>query len=361
MMVVSGLIAPEVDADPGFVSDYLTGFNATAVDLWMFAQIENKMDDYLAVDPNVNYVHYCQINGNNGTNGVFDPSTIGGNRIAVMVGDEPKTQAALDETAQGIAAVKAVDPNAKCIVNMAGSTPGLYANAAQIADILCIDDYHNRPDRLAAARSAAQAVGKPYWCFMSAQGDIDTAGTTANDLWRQAGLYVAYGFQGYRWFVYQITPGYVGGGVEAYATFFETPGDQASLKTSLWDKAAKINKMLVGFGPWLVQAHSSETRFVTASAPWVNYGDVLDVKGMADTPAIVGIFDGGYLSITNDSDTADDFRLKFGGGLTEIRTFNHQGDMETWPLNENGKCFPTIGAGRTLLVKYTPGPWEGLE
>lgn len=273
---ISGLTVRMGAPPSDFVHAYFDDFEATAIHLWTVG-LPNAMNAWRAVRPGARWLSWLR---NDGTSwdgqqlmGGYAANTPG--RIGYQIGDEPRTLADINEMAEGVAAVRAADPNGLIILNYSYSADELdkiMARAKTIDyDIISFDLYSGSRSvygTLNYYRKIALEEGKPYWAYLNSyvDGDSHNWHPTESDMRWNAFSHAAYGYTGFSWFLYQIPAPAPSDHEQLRASLFEQTGSFQTNPSPRFAIAAQVNRELLNLSRSISQLTSTDVRYIAVSA-----------------------------------------------------------------------------------------------
>lgn len=402
-MFVSGLTVQMPAPSPAAVSDYVDDFHASAVHLWLDG-LPTKMDAWRGT-ANHRFVAWVRDDGtaqNNQVLGGYGANPPG--RIGYQVGDEPVGMDALVQIGQGIAAARAVDPEALLFANFSVAPDDLaamleYYGTSTSGDIISYDRYarsNSTYNSLEQFRAAGLRFGLPYWAYLRSYRGPGSTDSSPSDMRWDVYRHATYGFTGYSWFVYQMASTndpYIEG-----VSLFATMGDFAAARTAAFTVAASLNTELAILGRTLTQLTSTDVRYLAASALSQPPGTRDWAAGAGDDPyltavaprgslteALIGFFvdDCGdhYVMVQNPNHTGGSFPVDSASAITVDLAFEFAtapadvardqlqvlnvttGAIDATPLVVTGTSATlalTLAAGDARLFKYkTARPFVG--
>jgi hypothetical protein len=286
-MPITSLV-PSLPNPPGSVVErYMEPFGANAVHLWMDGPSE--VEGWLQHRRGAGFMTWLAPNGNslawNGSQfvdtgqliGALGPNTAG--RIGFQVGDEPNSDAHMQEIATGINRIRGFDPNALLFTNLTYWLP----NQAQITqqyvdsvdgDVVVTGDYNFEASHytvLETFRRAGLAKGVPYWNYLNAyvgqETDCQVTHTRSDLLWQaMAGL--TYGYTGHFWFIYQAASVGHPSATDWGGSILNQPtGTWGSSPTPFHGVVGDINRRLANLGKAITRLTSTDVRFIRANHP----------------------------------------------------------------------------------------------
>lgn len=379
------------------VEDYFGAFHATAAHLWTNGLPDEAKGWAASGAQPLRFVSWVQPDGTSSADGAVLGGAAGlPGRIGYQVGDEPMDLAELRAMGRGAAVVRAADPEALVVLNLAPGIGGADAILAEAAgmeevDVLSMDFYSYGDDAYAMAakvRQAALAGGKAYWRYLdgfryASEGDP----ATESDLRWDAHLGATLGYTGHTWFLYQIEPT----NPDLRPLFFEAMGDYGSPRAPPFAWAARVNLELANLGRTLSLLRSVDARYAAAGGTPGPAGVAAWAAGAGGEPflqtvapvgapardALVGLFrddcDEPYVMVQNaahaagappnDGGGSATFRLGFDFSSSGAEDLDRTavlvldpatGAIEERPLDAAALEL-TLPAGGAALFKYKDG------
>jgi hypothetical protein len=394
-MFISGLTVQMPAPGPAAVSDYFDGFHASAVHLWLDG-LPTAMSAWRG-PANHRFVAWVRDDGT-----ALNTQLVGGypaavpGRIGYQIGDEPASMAALVQMAQGLAAVRAHDPDALVYVNFSVAPDELadmleYYGTTTSGDVISYDRYsrsNSTYNSLEQFRAAGLRFGLPYWAYLRSYRGPGSTDSSPSDMRWDVYRHATYGFTGYSWFVYQMTlnndPF-----IEGVSLFAQT-GDFAAGKTPAFAVASGLNVELANLGRTLTQLTSTDVRYLAASVLSQPPGTRDWAAGAGGDPYLTGVSPRGnlaellvgffvddcgdhYLMVQNPNHTGGSFPVDSASAVTVDLTFDFAaapadvardqlqvldattGAIGTTPLVVSGAGATlalTLAAGDARLLKY---------
>jgi len=398
-MFVSGL-TPTMGTPPAWwVDEYLDDFGATAAHLWQNG-MPSTVTGWRASGRDVRWLSWTLPDGTSGEN----RQLLGGmganppGRIGYQISDEPRTQEEFDAIVDGVAAVRAVDPDALIAINYTFQAEGLLPGFLQAqcdtvdADIFSYDQYTRSQgayEHLERYREWGLKCDKPYWRYVRGYADAGSGEwSSASDMRWDAYVGLLYGYTGHSWFIYQISTNH-----NLATAFFDVTGAFDAAKTTRWHEAAAINRKLRNLGRAVTWATSTDVRYLSdiellqpdATEPWTPgaggdpYLAAIDRPSLQD--AAIGFFEddrgepfimfqnvhhsGGSYQVSSTSPATYHLDFDFSGApaaLDRTRLMVLDGETGTErfePLTSTGpdtaRLSITLDAGDVVLFKYANG------
>ncbi|MCC6679899.1 MAG: hypothetical protein IT445_03255 [Phycisphaeraceae bacterium] len=324
--------------------------------------------------------------------------------VGWIVNDEPGDEAEMRATAEVIDWLREEFPDMLAYSNANPAAPWHERDMLNFArilrpDVLMYDRYIFEPDNgmkedffwnMAFVRQIALVQGVPYWSFVQAFEAEEDADPEINgrrlpsesDLRMQVYSFLAYGYTGLAYFVYDLGGGFERGVLEVDGT-----------PSPLYESAARLNPEVSNLGRCLRMLTSTAVQYVPAegaecprgTVAWNNrkYGAApapLDVQS-PERDGLIGWFtddDGGrYLMFVNlthaegmsAEEGAASFHIRFGGPGKPVTTLyrldRESGQVEpiTLETDETGASGFSLSlpGGTGDLFKIGDGKFPGLE
>ena len=291
-MFIAGLIPSMGAPDAAAVSDYLSGFKATAIHLWADG-LPTEMDAWRALAPNAAWLSWVQPDGTSAKNGTLIGGYTAGlpGRVGYQIGDEPADMTKLKQMEAGLNAVRQADPDALLYVNFMTSSNVdqllQYYGSFVDGDLVCYDSYtlsNKAYERMAKFRAHGLQYKRPYWRYLKAYLSSSSDALAESDLRWDAFSGLTYGYTGHTWFLYQV-----GTAHNLTPALFSAAGSYTAQKTPLHAVAGQINTELRNLGRAVTQLTSTDVRYVS-SVPLVQpAGTQAFGKGAGGDPFLVGV------------------------------------------------------------------------
>jgi len=406
-MFISGLVVSMQAPGSTVVDDYFDDFGATALHTWSQG-LPNRVQGWRASGrSDFSFVSWVREDGSSMDGGAVIGGVAPGqpDRIGYQVGDEPRNMTEVLEIEQGVAAVRAADPDALIIVNFGNPEQGTdlldmldYSAGTIGIDVISYDwygyHYSTTYERLAIHRQVALDYGIPYWRYLSSFEEIGESNwPEESDMRWNAMSGVVYGYTGHTWFVYQsASPPH-----QVVSALFDQPGTWSSPANQRFAIASQLNEELGVLGevlPWLT---STDVRYTPGVAMYAPAGTSPWTAGAGGDPylvsvqpvnlstwevqdVLIGFFvddDGSrYLALQNPTHAASDwplmvssscdFELRFDFASapptvdpTQLLVLDHQQDLVRsevlLPVGNEQVLNVSIDAGDLLFFKYADG------
>jgi hypothetical protein len=379
-MFISGLTVSMGAPSPTVASEYLDGFNATAVHTWNDG-LSGAIDAWMSAGgPETRWFSWVNDAGK-----TMGPSgeVIGGKganppgRIGYQVGDEPGLNGdgmiELQEIEVGVDAVRAADPDALIVVNFsfwADDFDALldYFGGVMDADVYSYDRYamdYKEHETLAQIRSAGLKWDRPYWRYLRSFHYVTEGKKYVEKDYRwHAFVGLLYGYTGHTWFVYQAAPPH-----DVASDFYPAQGDFQLPKLEEWTWAANINLELREVGRVITQLTSTDIRYIPGQSLYLPDGLVKWSAGAGDDPFIESIeaAEGGLFDVRDLG--VGFFEDDEGEGYIMVQNQNHPG--ASFPI-DNAKATtveilfnfanasPDIGTGHVIRLNPQSGEEEAI-
>ncbi|MBK7842697.1 MAG: hypothetical protein IPJ71_03220 [Bdellovibrionales bacterium] len=266
-MFLSGLNVSMGEPPAEAVNDYLDLFKASAVHTWETG-LPFEIEGWRKHRPNLPFVSWVNQLGNSWSNGKFMgglPPGLPG-RIGFQIGDEPSEMNDLREMNDTINRVRKYDPDALLYVNFGNISGNKNYNemvdfyGKMDADLISYD-WYSRQQRtykpLEGIRKEGLKYNRPYWKYLRSYLDQPKDRMTESDARWDAFGGVLYGFTGFTWFLYQISPKES----ELNAILFEENANFLAKKTAMYAMISNINRELVEYGNVVTQLTSTDVRY----------------------------------------------------------------------------------------------------
>ncbi len=266
-MFLSGLNVNMGEPPPEAVNDYLDLFKASAVHTWETG-LPFEIAGWRKHRASLPFVSWVNQLGNSWSNGQFMgglPPGLPG-RIGFQIGDEPSEMSDLREMDETIRKVRKYDPDALLYVNFGNISGNKNYNemvdfyGKMDADLISYD-WYSRQQRtykpLEGIRKEGLKYNRPYWKYLRSYIDQPKDRMTESDARWDAFGGVLYGFTGFTWFLYQVSPKES----DLNAILFEENANFHAKKTAMYAVISNINRELVEYGKVVTQLTSTDVRY----------------------------------------------------------------------------------------------------
>ena len=370
-MFISGLVVSMDAPSASHVDDYFDDFGATALHTWSQGLPHRVQGWRSAGRSDFSFVSWVQDDGSSMDGGAVIGGVAPGqpDRIGYQIGDEPRNMTDVHAIEQGVAAVRAADPDALIIVNFGNPEEGTdlfdlldYSAGTVGIDVMSYDwygyDYGTTYERLAIHRQVALDYGIPYWRYLNSYQDLGASDwPEESDMRWNVMSGVVYGYTGHTWFVYQAAaPPH-----QVVSALFDAPGTWATAETQRYAIASQLNEELRVLGevlPWLT---STDVRYTPGVSWYAPSGTSPWTPGAGGDPYLASVEPVGTLPWEVQDLLIGFFVDDDGSHYVALQNPTH--DSADWPLTSSDSCDfelrfnfnqapPSVDTSRLLVLDH---------